>query len=524
MFEEGYFIFVSVNFYAKNLDDDRDRFFRGYAMNKLTVVMPFSLHSGFEKTLQIFIQSPLVEEVIVLHEDAFKPTSPKCHVLRAASLNPGNVLNELTGKIKTDFLLIIAKPEDIEIPPATLDRFIDVAESTDAGMVYCDYLKDEEGGITEHPVNDYHLGSIRDEFDFGYLILFSVPAIRRALKKYGPIPALAHAGLYDLRLKVSVDHSLFRIQEFLYTKKESAANTDKARSQDESLFNYVARENQAIQKEMELVATEHLKNIGAFLKPRFKDIPRSQDTFPVEASVIIPVRNRVHTIRAAVRSALAQETDFPYNVIVVDNHSTDGTTPILAELAILNPSVKHIIPSRFDLTIGGCWNEAIFSDLCGRYAVQLDSDDLYESPGTLQKLIDAIRSGDFAMVIGSYTLVDESLKEIPPGLINHREWTDDNGRNNALRINGLGAPRAFDTALVRKIGFLNVGYGEDYAMALRLSREYRIGRIYESLYLCRRWAGNTDARISLEKGNRHDAFKDKIRTVEIMARRKLRAR
>ena len=210
----------------------------------------------------------------------FKPPSPKCNVMRAASLTSGKVLNDLIEKIRTDFLMIIAKPAEMEIPPATLERFIDIAESTDAGMVYSDYLEEEQGDLVEHPVNDYQLGSIRDEFDFGYLILFSVPAIRRALKKYGPIPAVVHAGLYDLRLKVSVDHSLFHIQEFLYTKKESDANTDKVRSQDEGQFNYVAPENQAVQKEMELVATEHLKNIGAFLEPRFKNIPRSQDTFP----------------------------------------------------------------------------------------------------------------------------------------------------------------------------------------------------------------------------------------------------
>jgi GT2 family glycosyltransferase len=391
-------------------------------------------------------------------------------------------------------------------------------------MVYSDYLEKEQGNLVEHPVNDYQLGSIRDEFDFGYLMLFSIPAIRRALGKYGPIPAVVHAGLYDLRLKVSVDHSVFHIQEFLYTMQEPDDNTEKVRSQHEDQFNYVSPRNQAVQKEMELVATEHLRNIGAFLEPRFKHVPQSEYNYPVEASVIIPVLNRVRTITDAVRSALTQETDFPYNVIVVDNHSTDGTSPILSALAGRSPAVKHIIPSRYDLTIGGCWNEAVFSDVCGRYAVQLDSDDLYEGPGTLQKLIDVMRSGDFAMVIGSYTLVNESLQTIPPGIIDHREWTDDNGRNNALRVNGLGAPRAFYTALLRKIGFLNVGYGEDYAMALRLSRDYRIGRIYESLYLCRRWAGNTDARISIEMRNRHDAFKDKIRTVEIMARRKLKAR
>jgi GT2 family glycosyltransferase len=493
-------------------------------MNKLTAVMPLSLQSGFEKTLRVLIQSPLIEEVIVLHEGAFNPPWPRCKVMRASSLFSGQVLNNLLEEIRTDFLLIITDHAAVDIPPATIERFLDVAESTDSGMVYSDYLEKRQGDVVEHPVNDYQLGSIRDEFDFGHLVLFSIPAIRRALRKYGPIPAIVHAGLYDLRLKVSVDHSVFHIQEFLYTKKKSDDSTEKVRSQHEDQFNYVSPRNQAVQKEMELVATEHLRNIGAFLEPRFKHVPQSEYNYPVEASVIIPVLNRARTITDAVRSALTQETDFPYNVIVVDNHSTDGTTPILAGLARRNPTVKHIIPSRFDLTIGGCWNEAVFSDLCGRYAVQLDSDDIYESPGTLQKLIDVMRNGDFAMVIGSYTLVNESLKEVPPGVIDHREWTDDNGRNNALRVNGLGAPRAFDTALVRKIGFLNVGYGEDYAMALRLSREYRIGRIYESLYLCRRWEGNTDASISIEKSNRYDAFKDKIRTVEIMARRKLQVK
>ncbi|MGA3207670.1 MAG: glycosyltransferase family 2 protein [Syntrophales bacterium] len=493
-------------------------------MDKLTVAMPFSLQSGFEKTLRLFIQSPLIEEVIVIHDGALKPPWPKCKVIRASSLSCGKVLNDLMEKIRTDFLMIITEPAEMEIPSTTLERFIDIAESTDSGMVYSDYQEMEQGNLVEHPVNDYQLGSIRDEFDFGYLILFSFPAIRRALKKYGPIPAVVHAGLYDLRLKVSIDHSIFHIQEFLYTKKETDSNTDKVRSQHEDQFNYVAPHNQTVQKEMELVASEHLRNIGAFLEPHFKNVPQSEYNFPVEATVIIPVRNRVSKIKDAVHSALTQETNCPYNVIVVDNHSTDGTSPVLTELAGRNPSLIHIIPSRLDLAIGGCWNEAVFSEFCGRYAVQLDSDDVYESPRTLQMLIEVMRSGDFAMVIGSYTLVNESLQEIPPGIIDHREWTADNGRNNALRINGLGAPRAFDTALLRKICFLNVGYGEDYAMALRLSREYRIGRIYESLYLCRRWAGNTDARVAIEKRNCYDAFKDKIRTVEIMARRKLKAK
>jgi len=250
------------------------------------------------------------------------------------------------------------------------------------------------------------------------------------------------------------------------------------------------------------------------------EVPRCTEAFPVCASVVIPVRNRLRTVAEAVESALSQETDFSFNVIVVDNHSTDGTTRVLSDLARRHHILKHLVPARTDLAIGGCWNQAVYSEDCGRYAVQLDSDDLYSDPHTLQKVVDLLRSGDFAMVIGSYTLVDAGLNVIPPGLVDHREWTERNGRNNALRINGLGAPRAFDTALLRRMGgFLNVGYGEDYEMALRLSRRYRIGRIYESLYLCRRWEGNTDAAPSIEERNRNDAFKDQVRTLEILARR-----
>jgi len=241
----------------------------------------------------------------------------------------------------------------------------------------------------------------------------------------------------------------------------------------------------------------------------------------VEASVVIPVRNREQTIAEAVKSALSQETDFPFNILVVDNHSTDRTTSVLSDLAVRYSALKHIIPLRTDLGIGGCWNEALGHDACGRYAVQLDSDDLYSSACTLQKMVDKLRQGAHALVIGSYTLVDSRLGEIPPGLIDHREWTDENGPNNALRINGLGAPRAFNTDLMRKIGFLNVSYGEDYAAALRVCREYRIGRIYESLYLCRRWPGNTDAALTIEDANKNNAFKDQIRTEEILARKKV---
>jgi glycosyltransferase involved in cell wall biosynthesis len=272
---------------------------------------------------------------------------------------------------------------------------------------------------------------------------------------------------------------------------------------------------------MEIVFTDYLKKIGAYLPPNFREVEQTSKPFPVEASVVIPVRNRKETIAKAVKSALSQETDFPFNIIVVDNHSTDGTTAILSDLSRQFSNLKHIVPMRTDLGIGGCWNEALHTKACGRYAVQLDSDDLYSNSHTLQKMVNMLRQGNYAMVIGSYTLVDSSLNEIPPGLIDHCEWTDENGHNNALRINGLGAPRAFNTNLMRKIGFLNVSYGEDYAAAMRICREYRIGRIYESLYLCRRWSGNSDADLSVEETNRNNAFKDKIRTTEILARQKM---
>jgi glycosyltransferase involved in cell wall biosynthesis len=274
--------------------------------------------------------------------------------------------------------------------------------------------------------------------------------------------------------------------------------------------------NRNYQIEMETIASAHLKRIGAWLEPRFERPPVPTETFPVRASVIIPVRNRERTILDAVQSVLSQKTNFEFNVIVVDNHSTDRTTEILR--GVSDARLVHIVPKRTDLRIGGCWNEAIYSTYCGRYAVQLDSDDLYLNDRVLERIVGELESGPYAMVIGSYSMVDFSLSPIPPGLIDHREWTRDNGRNNALRINGLGAPRAFDASVLRGIGFPNVSYGEDYAVALRISRDYEIGRIYDSLYLCRRWEGNTDSALPLETANRYDAYKDWVRTVEIEAR------
>ena len=418
---------------------------------------------------------------------------------------------------RTPYLLcLLSGARNILLEGDTLDRFCDTAGTTSAGMVYSDFHDLSGSRKIHHPLNDYQTGSVRDDFDFGPMVLFSVSAIRAALDKYGDMPKVEFAGLYDLRLKISIDHPVHHVRKALYAAKVPDGPPDVQKS-----FSYVDPRNEASQKEMESVFTDHLKRIDAYLAPHFKEVERVPYPFPAEASIVIPVRNRKETIAGAVRSALSQQTDFPFNVIVVDNHSTDGTTAVMSDLARQYPALKHVIPGRSDLGIGGCWNEALFSENCGRYAVQLDSDDLYSGHGSLQKIMDLFRQGSFAMVIGSYTLVDADLKEIPPGLIDHREWTEENGRNNALRINGLGAPRAFNTHIMRKIGFPNVSYGEDYAAALRICREYRIGRIYESLYWCRRWTGNTDASLGIEEANRNDAFKDEVRTGEIQARQKM---
>jgi hypothetical protein len=397
-------------------------------------------------------------------------------------------------------VLFIADPRvSIEPGPLMLERMEQMIRDSGAGWVYAD--------TAGHPRIDYQKGGIRDNFDFGPVVGVSVAAARQS----GIDSGWKWGGLYDLRLRISEKYPIVRIPEPLYS-----ASTADARPAGERQFDYVDPRNRDYQIEMERIATAHLKRIGAWLAPRYENLPAIAEKFPVKASIIIPVRNRERTIRDAIQSALAQRADFEFNVIVVDNHSTDRTTGILRDAG--DPHLKHIIPQRRDLGIGGCWNEAIYSRECGQYAVQLDSDDLYHDNGVLRRIVELLESGPYAMAIGSYTMVDFSLKEIPPGLIDHREWSRDNGRNNALRINGFGAPRAFHTAVLRRIGFPNVSYGEDYAVALRISRDYEIARIYDPVYLCRRWEGNSDNMLPLEVANRYDLYKDWLRTVEIAAR------
>ncbi|NWG02130.1 MAG: glycosyltransferase family 2 protein [Syntrophaceae bacterium] len=486
-------------------------------MKPLTIVTPYSSKPFFEKTLFSLTQSDLVERIIIVSQKPVQMKAPLCHVLFGESLSSYETLHLILDEIQTHYLLLLLETERISIEPKTLNRFLQKAEATKAGLVYSDFYDESKQAKTYHPLNDYQLGSVRDDFDFGPMILISISAVRKTLKKYSVIPSVKFAGLYDLRLKISIDHSILHLPEPLYSVVKTTEVSGR-----EKLFSYVDPQNWVAQKEMEMVFTDYLKKMGAYLPSHYlKKFEQTTEFFPVEASVVIPVRNRKQTIAQAVKSVQSQETDFPFNIIVVDNHSTDGTTAILSELARQSSRLKHIIPKRTDLGIGGCWNEALASESCGRYVVQLDSDDLYINPHTLKKMVDRLRQENEAMVVGSYTLVDSTLKEIPPGLIDHREWSDENGHNNALRINGLGAPRAFHTQLVRKIGFPNVSYGEDYAVALRICREYRIGRIYESLYLCRRWSGNTDAGLGIEEMNRNNAFKDEIRTKEILARQKI---
>jgi len=395
-----------------------------------------------------------------------------------------------------------------------LQRLQQCSEDSGAAIVYSDYFDPDK---SPHPLIDYQTGSLRDDFDFGPVVLLngkSLAGLADIIEK--DTPELKHGGWYDLRLRLVERGPVERIPEPLYRLPR---HDDRPSGQ--KVFDYVDPRNREVQLEMEQVATAYLKRIGAYLPPP-RDPPVEDDgSYGVKASVIIPVKNRVKTIGDAVESALGQTAPFDFNVIVVDNHSTDGTTDVLSKIAESDRRLVRLTPERTDLVIGGCWDLAVNSLACGRYAVQLDSDDIYSGPEVLKKIIDEFDKNPVALVIGSYSTVDFDLKPLPPGLIDHREWTDENGHNNALRIAGLGAPRAFHVPTLRTVGFPNVSYGEDYAAVLQLCRSYRVGRIYESLYWCRRWEENTDAELPLETSNRYNAYKDELRTKEIAARKKI---
>ena len=436
-----------------------------------------------------------------------------CEAVAAGGMGKSETIAQIAAKATARYTLLCTKPCAIALGQGAVERMTEVADNTAAAMVYADHYRTEGCERKPHPAIDYQEGSIRDDFDFGPLLLVSTELLHKYTAQTAYKPRYRYAALYDLRLFLSREGRIVHLNEYLYTVGESTK-----RGNGESQFDYVDPQNRNVQIEMEQAATAHLAAIGALVNTSAYAAPDFHEQhFDAEASVIIPVRNRERTIADAVRSALGQETNFSYNVIVVDNHSTDNTTQLLD--GITDPRLVHIIPQRTDLGIGGCWNVAVGDARCGRFAVQLDSDDLYSSPHTLQRIVNAFHEQQAAMIVGSYRICDFNLNTLPPGLIAHSEWTEGNGPNNALRINGLGAPRAFFTPIVRRHPFPNTSYGEDYAMGLRISRSYRIGRIYDELYLCRRWEGNSDAALPLDRVNANNLYKDRLRTLEISARR-----
>jgi hypothetical protein len=427
-----------------------------------------------------------------------------------SSIESTELLAVIANHVTSDYFLLQIKPGLITLEEAPLKDWIDEAIKSDASLCYSNYFEIDNEGEKEHPTIIYSSGSIRDDFNFGPLVLIKTSI----LEDYNETdaPEYRFAGWYDFRLFISRNGEIKHTNQYCYSYKEPDL-----RSSGVKQFDYVNPMNRERQFEMERAATFHLKKIGALVSPPFKALSFPENDFEFEASVIIPVKNRVKTLTGAINSVLAQKTSFPFNLIVIDNHSTDGTTELLRETD--DQRLIHIIPERKDLGIGGCWNEGINHPSCGRFAVQLDSDDLYSDENTLQKVVDKFREEQCAMVIGSYKMVNFNLEEIPPGVIDHREWTEKNGPNNALRINGLGAPRAFYTPIIRQIGFPNVSYGEDYAVAIAICRSFKVGRIYEPIYLCRRWNDNTDSNLSIEKINTYNAYKDLLRSEEISKRK-----
>lgn len=484
-------------------------------MNKtITCFIPYGSENQINKTIRHLQECSTVDRIFLL------PTSPvpnlslpdKCYILPSSAPESVERYKQVALYANTPFTLICTQVQDLEFGYMALERMCDYLSAPQCSMVYADHYKTIKGERTPHPVINYQLGSVRDDFDFGSLLMFRTDYLKRAINEIEAEKEYQHSALYALRLALSRYGELTHIREFLYTETEIDL-----RKSGEKQFDYVDPRNRQVQIEREEVFTRHLKKIGAYLKPSMMTVDLKEGEFSHEASIIIPVRNRARTINDAIRSVLGQETSFPFNLIIIDNHSTDGTSEIIEQYKNDN-RVIHLIPERTDLGIGGCWNLGINHPQCGRFAIQLDSDDLYSSPHTLQTIVDKFYKEQCAMVIGSYRMTDFTLQTLPPGVIDHKEWTDENGHNNALRINGLGAPRAFFTPLLRKIRVPNTSYGEDYALGLAFSRQYRIGRIYDVLYLCRRWEGNSDAALSIEKINQNNNYKDSLRTLEIKLR------
>ena len=479
-------------------------------MKTINCFIPFSSQAQVSETVKGLRACEHVKSIYLLATEKNQEAVEGCELLPVTSLNASATLHAIADRSDADYTLLYTKYTTLELGYFALDRMVRIADDSQAGMAYADSYHVTDGKQEKAPVIDYQYGSLRDDFNFGSLLLFNAAAFREAASRM--TTDFQFAGLYDLRLKLSQKASLVHINEYLYSEVENDN-----RKSGEKIFDYVDPKNRGVQIEMEAACTEHLKAIGGYLEPRFEKIAFDEGNFEYEASVIIPVRNRVRTIADAIESVLKQQTSFKFNLIIIDNHSTDGTTEAIDRFAA-DERVVHLIPERNDLGIGGCWNLGVHHPKCGKFAVQLDSDDVYKDEYTLQTMVNAFYEQNCGMVVGTYMMTDFHMNMIAPGIIDHKEWTPENGRNNALRINGLGAPRAFYTPLLRKVKVPNTSYGEDYALGLNISRRYQIGRVYDVVYLCRRWDDNSDASLSIEKMNANNLYKDRIRTWELQAR------
>ena len=479
-------------------------------MKTINCFIPYADVQQVQATVDGLRQNALVSKIFLLATDANAAAVEGCEVIAIDTLNSSATMKKIAAATEGDYTLFYTKYNNLVMGYLALERMVRLANDSKAAMVYADNYQIVDGKKSNAPVIDYQFGSLRDDFNFGSVLFFNTNALKAAAAEIDA--EYTAAGLYDLRLKVSRQGDLVHINEYLYTEIALPVATE-----GESHFSYVDPKNRGVQIEMEQACTDHLKKIGGYLEPKFEEINFNQGDFEYEASVIIPVRNRVRTVRDAIKSVLSQKTDFKFNLIVIDNGSTDGTTEAIQEFKD-DERLIHIIPERDDLGIGGCWNVGVNHPKCGKFAVQLDSDDVYSDQNTLAKMVAAFYEQNCSMVVGTYMLTDINMQMIPPGVIDHKEWTPENGRNNALRINGLGAPRAFYTPMLREINVPNTSYGEDYALGLAFSRHYQIGRVYDVVYYCRRWEDNSDHALDINKTNANNLYKDRIRTWELQAR------
>ena len=479
-------------------------------MKTINCFIPYADAQQVQATVDGLRQNALVTKIFLLATDANAAAVEGCEVINIDALNSSATMKKIAAATEGDYTLLYTKYNNLVMGYLALERMVRLAGDSKAAMVYADNYQIVEGKKSNAPVIDYQFGSLRDDFNFGSVLFFCTKALKAAAAEIDV--EYTAAGLYDLRLKVSRQGDLVHINEYLYTEIALPVA-----SEGESHFSYVDPKNRGVQIEMEQACTDHLKKIGGYLEPKFEEINFNQGDFEYEASVIIPVRNRVRTVRDAIKSVLSQKTDFKFNLIIIDNGSTDGTTEAIDEFKD-DERLIHIIPERDDLGIGGCWNAGVNHPKCGKFAVQLDSDDVYSDENTLAKMVAAFYEQNCSMVVGTYMLTDINMQMIPPGVIDHKEWTPENCRNNALRINGLGAPRAFYTPMLREINVPNTSYGEDYALGLAFSRHYQIGRVYDVVYFCRRWEDNSDHALDINKTNANNLYKDRIRTWELQAR------